>query len=73
MMKEQVYENTFSVVYQEIKRAGAQKCNIPKSIAKEKIEKKKNLFTQMAMGHILKLQKSWSLGKLRETFQKAYD
>lgn len=41
MMKEQVYENTFSLVYQEIKRAGAQKCNIPKSIAKEKIEKKK--------------------------------
>jgi len=36
-------------------------------------QEKKELFEQMATGHILKLQKSWPQGKLRETFQSAYD
>lgn len=52
--------------------ARTKKNNVPKSIEKEQIGRKE-LIKWMATGHILKLQKSWSQGKLRETFQRAYD
>lgn len=55
-----------------IKRDRAEKYNVPESIEKEKNRKKRPIQVDGNRSHI-KTSKSWPQGKLRETFQRAYD